>query len=44
MIYVDIISREIHAAGWSYGHVAYVDGRTLKLVRVAGAHRDGQRK
>ena len=38
--YTDIIADEIHAAGWSYGHVSYVDGRTLKLVWVADAHKD----
>ena len=41
--YVDIIANEIHAAGWSYGHVSYIDRRVGKLVWVADAHKDGQR-
>ena len=39
--YADIIGKELHATGWSYGDVAAVEGETL--VFVADAHRGEHR-
>lgn len=39
--YVDIIGKELHAAGWSYGDVAAVEGQTL--LYVADAHKGEHR-
>lgn len=41
--YAETVADDIHAAGWSYGHTAYRDTETGKLVHVADAHKDGQR-
>jgi len=41
--YVDILVREIKAAGWSFGYTACRDADTGALVHVADAHKAGQR-
>ncbi len=41
--YTDIIAKEIHAAGWSYGDVSEVDLWTGRLMFIADAHKDGWR-
>ena len=42
MTYTDTISSEIHAAGWSYGHIVYSDEHG-RVTCAADAHRDGER-
>jgi hypothetical protein len=39
--YVDIICKELHDAGWSYGDVAAVEGETL--LYLADAHKGEHR-
>ena len=41
MTYPDIIRREIHDAGWSYGDTAYRDAQG-RLVYVTDAHKQGR--
>lgn len=40
--YTDIIRRELHAAGWSYGDTAAVEGHVLLTANMHSKSRVGQ--
>jgi hypothetical protein len=43
MTYTNIITKETHAAGWSFGDGAEADLLTGKLMFIADARKDGWR-
>ena len=41
-LYTDIISKEIHQAGWTYGHASYMDTGIGEQMYVTDAHKPGR--
>jgi hypothetical protein len=40
--YIEIIAKEIHAAGWSYGETSYIDFDLSKHMTAVDAHKEGR--
>ncbi len=40
--YSDIIAKEIHASGWTWGETPYIDTQTGKHMVALDAHKEGR--
>ena len=40
--YIEIIAKEVHAAGWSYGETSYIDFELSKHMTAVDAHKEGR--